>query len=436
MKLNVFRTLPIYLILFAAAAFAQAPTVVISGPADDAASKRIASFEKVWNTINDRHYDPTFGGVDWNAVKIKYEPLAKKASTDDELHGILRQMLGELKLSHFGIFPRRLTAEQVNNETGYSGIDIIMLDGEPVVNRIASGSAGESAGIKPGYLLRSIGGESVSDILKEFSKTLEGRNLSEATKKIYIERHLEAKLNGKPGSLAEAEFVDGSNTVRSYKFESQKFLGQMSQPFGNFPAQRVHFDSKKLGNDIGYIRFNMWIMPQISKLRAAVREHIDSKGLIIDLRGNPGGIGGMAPGLAGMMITKEASLGTMRTRQGTTSFMAFPQENAFAGKVVILIDYGSGSTSEVFAGGMQDIGRAIIVGETSVGGVLPSVFDTLPTGAIFQYAVSDYRTPNNVLLEGRGVIPDIAVKQTRKALLTGADDQLDAAIKIIRGTSK
>ncbi len=434
MKLNLLRTIPFYLFLFVASGFAQATIAVVAGPADDAASKRIASFEKVWNTINDRHYDPTFGGVDWKAVKMKYEPLAKKASTDDELHGILRQMLGELKLSHFGIYPPRLTAEQVNNETGYSGIDIVILDGEPIVNRVDAGSAGDLAGVKPGLLLRSIGGESVAGILKEFSKTLEGRHLSEATKKIYVERHLEAKLNGKPGSLAEAEFVDGSNTVRSYKFESQKFSGQMSQPFGNFPAQRVHFESKKLGDDIGYIRFNMWIMPQISKLRTAVREHIDTKGLIIDLRGNPGGIGGMAPGLAGMMITKEASLGTMRTRQSTTSFMAFPQENAYAGKVVVLTDYGSGSTSEVFAGGMQDIGRAIIVGETSVGGVLPSVFDTLPTGAIFQYAVSDYRTPNNTLLEGRGIIPDVAVKQTRAALLAGKDDQLDAAIKIIRGS--
>ena len=55
----------------------------------------------------------------------------------------------------------------------------------------------------------------------------------------------------------------------------------------------------------------------------------------------------------------------------------------------------------------------------------------LPTGWLFQYAISDYRSPKNILIEGRGVIPDIKVEQTRKALLAGGDAQLDAAVKYI-----
>ena len=95
------------------------------------------------------------------------------------------------------------------------------------------------------------------------------------------------------------------------------------------------------------------------------------------------------------------------------------------------MDHGSGSTSEVFSSGMQEIGRATVVGTTSAGAVLPSVFEKLPTGAIFQYAISDFRTPKNILLEGRGVEPDIEAKQTRKALLEGRDAQLDRAVEII-----
>ena len=70
--------------------------------ASDDAQRRIESFEKVWSTVNEKHYDPTFGGVDWAAVRVKYEPLARSAKTDAELHGLLRRMLSELKLSHFG----------------------------------------------------------------------------------------------------------------------------------------------------------------------------------------------------------------------------------------------------------------------------------------------------------------------------------------------
>src|SRR5690606_33537009 len=104
-----------------------------------------------------------------------------------------------------------------------------------------------------------------------------------------------------------------------------EFVGEMSQPFGNFPPQPVIFESRSLDGNIGYVRFNMWIVPQMAKLRQAVREFAGANGIIVDLRGNPGGIGGMASGLAGMLVTEELSLGTMRTRESSIAFIAYPQ---------------------------------------------------------------------------------------------------------------
>ena len=118
---------------------------------------------------------------------------------------------------------------------------------------------------------------------------------------------------------------------------------------------------------------------------------------------------------------------TMRT--GHTNFAVFPQPGAYTGPVAILIDGSSASTSEVFAGGMQDIGRAVVIGERSAGAALPSIFEKLPTGALFQYAIADFKTPKGVLVEGRGVVPDREVKLTRRALLEGRDTQLEAAIE-------
>ncbi len=72
----------------------------------DAAEIRRQSFEKVWTTVNEKHYDPTFGGVDWQKVREVYEPKALAAESDAQFHVVLNQMLGELKLSHFNVIPR------------------------------------------------------------------------------------------------------------------------------------------------------------------------------------------------------------------------------------------------------------------------------------------------------------------------------------------
>jgi carboxyl-terminal processing protease len=158
----------------------------------------------------------------------------------------------------------------------------------------------------------------------------------------------------------------------------------------------------------------------------------DAPGIIIDLRGNPGGLGGMASGIAGVLEKERTSLGTMHMRSGHVNFAVFPQPNPYLGPVVILTDGGSASTSEIFAGGMQEIGRAVVVGERTVGAALPSYFQKLPTGALFQYAIGDFKTPRGTLIEGRGVAPDVEVKLTRRSLLDGRDAQFDAAIEQIK----
>jgi carboxyl-terminal processing protease len=423
------------LFIFTTGAFAQATVAVTTG-FDEAAARRTASFEKVWNTINERHYDPTFGGVNWQGVRAKYEPLAKKAETDEALHALLRQMLGELKLSHFGIFPKGLSADEMMKSNGTVGIDIVYFDGDAVVDRVEPGSPAANAGIVRGFILNKIDGRSVSSILNDFDATQRGRKLTEAMRIVYRERMLESRLNGKPGTSVVAEFVDAKDSAVTVNLERTEFRGEMSQPFGNFPPQPVIFESRSLDGNIGYVRFNMWIVPQMAKLRQAVREFAGANGIIVDLRGNPGGIGGMASGLAGMMVSEEFSLGTMRTRENSISFIAYPQPKPFSGPVAILTDHGSGSTSEVFAAGMQESGRAKVIGETTAGAVLPSVFDTLPTGAIFQYAVSDYRSPKNILIEGRGVFPDITVSRSRSAMLAGRDAQLEKAIEYINANKK
>ncbi|MEO7673446.1 MAG: S41 family peptidase [Pyrinomonadaceae bacterium] len=419
-----------FLALSAFQAYAQT-AAMISTPAADTREIRTMTFNKVWNTVNDNHFDPTFGGVDWKKVREIYEPKAMSALSDKDFHSVLSQMLGELKLSHFGILPPAAEIVAAQTGRGVVGIDLRMIDGVPVINRVDADSPADKSGLKPGFVISKIGGKPWGEITKSLETSLNARKVTEGMRKVYLERTLEAIINGKPETTLDLEVLNASDLIQKISLARIAFAGEMSQALGNFPPQEVIFESKMLPDNVGYIRFNMWTIAQMPKLRKAVREFSGTRSIVFDLRGNPGGVGGMAPGIAGLLSEKKSSLGSMKMRNGGMEFIVYPQDDPFMGQVIIVTDHGSGSTSEVFAAGMQEIGRAAIVGTTTAGAVLPSVFEKLPTGAMFQYAISDYRSPKNILIEGRGVIPDIEAKQTRKALLEGRDAQLDAAIKFI-----
>lgn len=393
------------------------------------------TFEKVWNTINEKHYDPTFNGVDWNKVRDDYLPRAQAAKSDEEFHNVLRRMLAELKLSHFNIFPPPPAIGEPESN-GSVGIDVIWLEGVPVIERIDKDSSAERASLKPGFVIKSIDGKPVAELLKPVIDSLEKRTMSDGMRNLYLERTVEAMLAGKAGPVVSVELTNGRNSLVKAELSRLQFAGEMSQPVGNFPKQEVRFESRFLPGNIGYIRFNMWVIPQAAKIRAAIREFAKADGIIFDIRGNPGGIGGLAGGVAGQIANKQISLGTMTSRSGVMTLIGYPQPDPYLGKIAVLTDHGSASTSEMFAAGIQESGRGKIVGETSAGAILLSVFDKLPSGWMFQYAISDYKSPNNILIEGRGVVPDIKVAVTRASLLEGRDLQLEAAARSISSNNK
>jgi carboxyl-terminal processing protease len=166
---------------------------------------------------------------------------------------------------------------------------------------------------------------------------------------------------------------------------------------------------------------------------AAVRVFADNPGIILDLRGNPGGIGIMAMGIAGFFIDESGrQLGEMKMRGTTLKFTVFPRAETYPGRLAILLDEGSASTTEIFAQGMQDLKRARVFGTRSAGATLPSDIIRLPDGDGFQYPTASYTSVSGRVLEGNGVIPDVEVRQSRESLASGRDPVIEAAVQWLR----
>lgn len=163
------------------------------------------------------------------------------------------------------------------------------------------------------------------------------------------------------------------------------------------------------------------------------------RGIILDLRGNLGGVGAMIMGMSGHFFAEPETLGTMRLRGATMRYVANPIRvtrsgaplTPFKGRVAVLVDELSASTTEILATAMQRLGRARIFGGPSAGQALPAVVTKLPNGDRLMYVIGDFAGPDGARVEGNGVTPDEATPLSRSALLAGRDRALDAAVRWI-----
>ena len=402
-------------------------TVPVSKTEESSDDVRHQTFDIVWRTVKDKHFDPTLGGVDWDKVRQQYLPRVDQVKTDAELYRLLQQMLGELHQSHFNIIPPEaiISDDAVEPPTGGIGADVRMIDGQAVVTVVEPGAMAEQAGLRAGFVINQVGDKTVESLIESLTKA----SLSEKMQALYATRRILREINGEAGTTVKITYQDGKGKTHSTTITRSKLKGELSQRLDNFPPQYTEFESKRIARNIGYIRFNIFTTPISEKVRVALRELHDADGMIFDLRGNPGGVAGIATGIANRLSDKSGILGTMKMRKSEVKFAIFPQTDPYTGPVAILIDGLSASTSEVFSAGMQELGRALIIGERSAGACLPSVMQKLPTGALFQFAIADFRTPKGILIEGRGVIPDEEVKWNRASLLAGHDAQLETAIE-------
>jgi len=393
--------------------------------------KMLASFDVVWSTVKKEHYDPKLGGVDWKKARKQFRPLVKKAKSEEEGRKLMNDMLRLLHQSHLQVFP----ASAFNSGTSiYSpGIDLRILDGQAIVTHVEANSPAAEAGVAPGWETIKIDGKDVAPIIKNFEK----QNVSNARKASNCAKTILAMTMGKSDLPVEIEFHDGLDT-KTIKLNRIELRGRRQDASKDMTLNMMYFwvDTTKTAEGIRIIKFNTWFYPEeIDKAFAEIMAEGKAKGYIIDLRGNTGG---NTTEIAGWFIKEEGlSLAqeVLRMKRLSHRVLIFPRRGATDAPLAILVDCSSGSMSEIFAGGMQELGRAKIFGQNTNGSVLTSIVIRLPNGDGFQFPVANSLTPSGKQLEGVGVVPDVVVAPTRSELLAGKDPVMERAIAWIMESS-
>ncbi len=395
-------------------------------------------FDQVWTAVLERHYDPTLGCLDWPALRERYGAQVAGAKDDAAAYAAMNAMLGELRQSHLGLVPpqRAMAAEPGQaRPTGLGRVPIeITMAGDDVVVSSAAW-LGKKSPVPAGATLLAIDDHAlpqwVAQAGTQWSRPVE--------RDLHVLMAARAWLSCDRGQSHELTWQAAGARKPSSKRVACHVPQRRTATFGNLAGVPIESQWRMLEPGVGYLSFNIWLLDLVGDIGKAMIELRGQgmRALVLDLRGNPGGIGAMVVPVARMLLDRDADLGVMRMRDATQTFAVKKGDDPFTGPIAILVDEGTASTSEIFAQALQDLGRATVVGARETqGAALPSLIEKLDEGALLQYVIADYKSPKGTAVEGRGVLPDVVVTVSRDDLRKGRDPVLQAAIAALSATTK
>lgn len=370
--------------------------------------------DEVWQIINKQYVDGTFNQVDWKAVRSEY--LNKSYTNKEEAYKSIREMLKKLDDPYTRFMdPEEFKNMQVDTSGELTGIGIQIGLDEKTKKLTVIAPIEDTPASKAGILAKDT-------IIYINGKSTEGMDTNEAV----------SLIRGEPGTKVNLTILR----------EGQRKEFTITR--ARIEIHPVEFSEKQTpAGNIGYIRLKQFSANAAKEMRDAIR-NLESKqvaGYVLDLRNNPGGLLYSSVEIARMWMDRGTIVSTIDRRGEVEREMA--NRRALTNKpLVVLVDKGSASASEILSGALQDNKRAVVVGSQTFGKGLVQSVRPLDDGSGLAVTIAKYHTPLGRDINKHGIDPNIVVDlsdkqrqdlwiKEREKVATQADPQFAKAVEVL-----
>ncbi|MDW8243855.1 MAG: S41 family peptidase [Thermogemmata sp.] len=366
-------------------------------------------FAQCWRALADAFYDPHHHGVDWNAIRHKYQPVVAHVALREDMYALISLMLGELNASHLGISGRLPTPEEQTAELGLIFDEHHRGPGLKIAEVVARGPCDRRGlDIKPGDILLAIDRVELTETVN-LSRLLNNK----AGEGVLLDLIRDPR-NPKTRRRVEVVPVDRS---RMAQLMYERWVRRNAQTVAQLSQGRLGYIHIPSMDDNGLEVF----------VRSLYSDHFDKQGLIIDVRYNGGGF--THDHLLNYLAGKEHTL--FRQRDGGIGLVLRSDQRRWTRPVVVLINNRSYSDAEIFPHAFRTLGLGKLVGQPTGGHVIGTTSIRLIDGSTFRLPRTGVFTADGINMEKQGVQPDVVVEPRFEDWKQGIDRQLLTAVEVV-----
>ena len=382
------------LVIFVASAITTSGGVFASSPQQ--------LYDQVWKLINSKYVDHTNNQQDWKRWKNKYD---KVINTDEDAYVAIQTMLASLNDPYTKFLDPKEFEDETSSIKGSLkgiGVQIGLREGKLVIIAPIEDTPGEKAGLLAEDEILEIDGKS--------------------TKGITIDKAAD-QIRGEEGTYVTLLIKRKNQENKLYKIQRAEI--EIKSVSTKTP------EKAQLDDCVGYIRLSSFISKNATtEFENALNQYKNKKGFIIDLRSNPGGLLSNAILISDMFLDGGIIVSTV-DRDGYKETTRATKRYVTDTPIVILINKGSASASEIFSGAMKDNKRALLVGENTFGKGLVQEVNKLMGGSGANITIQKYLTPNGTDINKKGIAPDVTVELTEENIKAKDDVQLKKANELL-----
>ncbi len=359
----------------------QSQALIQTGPKE--------TIDEVWQIINHQYVDTTFNNTDWLKVRQEYVNNASYKNREDAYKAI-REMVGKLEDPYTRFMnPEEFQNMRIDTSGELTGVGIQIAKDEETDRLLVISPIEDTPAFEAGILAQD-------KIVKIDGTDTKGMDVNDAVKLIRGERGSQVTLT-----------IERNGQQRDYEITRERI---------EIHPVRASIRDTELGK-VGYIRLTTFNEHAAKDMQKAIEEHEKAGvvGYVLDLRSNPGGLLYSSINIARMWLDEGTIVSTV-DRQGISDRESAKNKALTDKPLIVLVNEGSASASEILSGALQDNRRATILGSKTFGKGLVQSVRPLGDGSGLAVTIAKYLTPSGRDINKEGISPDVPLKLTEQQL--------------------